>query len=109
MASELAAQGNMLYKIALRHKMEQAKTLHVMMETGCQEITEEGVRVKTKDGEEVFLPADTVIISTGVRANKAVAESFYGIVPQTYMIGDCEKPRKIQEATLEGYTVASTL
>lgn len=109
MASELAAQGNMLYKIALRHKMDEAKTLHVMIETGCQEITAEGVKVKTKEGEEVFLPADTVIIATGVRANKAVAESFYGIVPQTYMVGDCEKPRKIQEATLEGYTIASTL
>lgn len=35
--------------------------------------------------------------------------SFYGITPQTYMIGDCEKPRKIQEATMEGYTIASTL
>lgn len=109
MINELAVQGNMLYKIGLRHKMNEAKTLHVMLETGCQEITPEGVRVKTKEGQEVFLPADTVIISTGVRADKKTAESFYGIVPQTYLIGDCEKPRKIQEATMEGYTIASTL
>ncbi len=109
MINELAVQGNMLYKIGLRHKMNEAKTLHVMLETGCQEITPEGVRVKTKEGQEVFLPADTVIISTGVRADKKTAESFHGIVPQTYLIGDCEKPRKIQEATMEGYTIASTL
>ena len=109
MTGEYAAQGNMLYKIALRHKIEQAKTLNIMLETGCQEIISNGVHVKTKDGEEIFLPADTVIVATGVRANKIIAESFYGIVPQTYMIGDCEKPRKIQEATMEGYTIASAL
>lgn len=109
MISELAVQGNMLYKIGLRHKMDEAKTLHVMLEANCQEITSEGVRVKDKEGREVLLPADTVIIATGVRADKKTAESFYGIVPQTYMIGDCEKPRKIQEATLEGYTVAAGL
>lgn len=109
MTDQLAVQGNMLYKIGLRHKMDEAKTLQVMLEAGCQEITPEGVRVKTKEGNEVFFSADTVIIATGVRADKKTAESFYGIVPQTYLIGDCEKPRKIQEATMEGYTIASTL
>lgn len=109
MTSELAAQGNMLYKIALRQKMAEAKTLNVMLEAGCQEICEDYVVVRNHEGKQVTVHANTVIIATGVRANKAHAESFYGIVPQTYMIGDCEKPRKIQEATLEGYTIASTL
>lgn len=109
MINELAVQGNMLYKIGLRHKMNEAKTLQVMLEASCQEITPEGVRVKNKEGREVFLQADTVIIATGVRADKKTAESFCGIVPQTYLIGDCEKPRKIQEATMEGYTITSTL
>lgn len=40
---------------------------------------------------------------------KKTAESFYEITPQTYMIGDCEKPRKIQEATMEGCTIAAAL
>lgn len=109
MINELAVQGNMLYKIGLRHKMDEAETLHIMLKAGCQEITPDSVRVKDKDGKEVILPADTVIIATGVRADKKTAESFYGITPQTYMIGDCEKPRKIQEATLEGYTIAAAL
>ncbi len=109
MINELAVQGNMLYKIGLRHKMNEAETLQVMLEAGCQEITETNVRVKDKDERERVLPADAVIIATGVRADRKTAESFYGITPETYMIGDCEKPRKIQEATMEGYTVAATL
>lgn len=109
MINELAVQGNMLYKIGLRHKMDEAESLQVMLKANCQEITPTGVRIKDKDGREIMLSADTVIIATGVRADKKTAESFYGITPQTYMIGDCEKPRKIQEATMEGYTIAAAL
>lgn len=109
MTDELAAQGNMLYKIGLRHKMDEAEELRVMLQTNCQEITPAGVFVKDREGKEIMLSADTVIIAAGVRADKRTAESFYGITPETYMIGDCEKPRKIQEATMEGYTIAAGL
>lgn len=109
MTDELAAQGNMLYKIGLRHKMDEAERLRVMLQTNCQEITPAGVSVKEREGKEIMLSADTVIIAAGVRADKRTAESFYGITPETYMIGDCEKPRKIQEATMEGYTIAAGL
>lgn len=106
---ELAAQGNMLYKIALRQKMDAVSILKRMLETTCKEITKDGVIVVAKNGEEKFLKADTVIISTGVTANRTVAESFYGITPDTFTIGDCEKPRKIMEAVFEGYTIASRI
>jgi len=109
LSGELATQGNMLYKIALRQKMEQTSTLKVMLETSCQEIKEDGVIIKTKDGEEKFIKAETVIIAAGLKANKSIADSFYGIVPQTFTIGDCNSPRKIMEATFEGYTIASNL
>ncbi|MEG6567925.1 FAD-dependent oxidoreductase [Thermoanaerobacterium saccharolyticum] len=109
LAEEIAAQGNMLYKIALCQKMQQASTLNTMLKTTCQEIKEDVVVVKTSDGEEKFIKADTVIIATGLKPNKSVAESFYGIVPETFMIGDCIKPRKIMEAVMEGYTIASNL
>ncbi len=105
--AELAAQGNMLYKIALRQKMDAVKTLTRLTETACTEITEDGVFLKAREGGARFLRADTVIISTGVTANKRVSETFYHIVPDTFEIGDCNSPRKIMEAVFEGYTVAS--
>lgn len=107
---EIAAQGNMLYKIALRQKMEKAQNLHVMLNTSCTEILDGGVDVSLNDGSlKKTIPCDTVIISTGVRANRAAAEQFYGIAPQTYMIGDCNIPAKIMEATFDGYTIAANL
>jgi len=109
LTSSIAAQGNLLYRIALRQKMDKLDNLRQMLETRCKEITEAGVIVVTGDGKEQFIKADTVIISTGVAANKAVAESFYGITPDTFTIGDCDKPRKIMEAVFEGYTIASRI
>lgn len=105
---EIASQGNMLYKIALNQKIEQANTLKIMVETECREIREEGVMV-TNNGQEIFIKADTVIIATGVKPNVKVANSFYGIVPETFIIGDCKKPRKIMEAVLEGYSISAHL
>ncbi|MCE1254816.1 MAG: FAD-dependent oxidoreductase, partial [Anaerolineae bacterium] len=104
---ELASQGNLLYKIALRQKMDALSNLHRLTETLCTEITRDGIVIKNKNGQESYIPADTVIISTGVSANKQVSESFYNIVPDTFEIGDCNSPRKIMEAVFEGYTVAS--
>ncbi len=108
LAGEIASQGNMLYRIALHQKIEQAPALNFMLNSKCQEIRENGVVVNTNQ-EEKFLPADTVIIATGLRPNKTAADSFYGIIPETFIIGDCKQPRKIMEATLEGYCIAANL
>lgn len=105
----IAAQGNMLYRIALRQKMEAVPTLRWLLETSCQEIRADGVVVADKDGEIEFITADTVILATGVAAKRELAESFYGITPDTFTIGDCEKPRKIMEAVFEGYTIAARI
>ncbi len=109
MTDSIAAQGNMLYRIALRQKMEKVSTLKTMLRTSCKEILGDGVIARTEDGQEQFIKADTVIVATGVRANKTLADSFYGIVPETFVIGDCKQPRKIMEATLEGFLISSNL
>lgn len=106
MGKKLAPQGNMLYKIALRQKMEMAETLSVRLESTCQEIKKDAVILRDKDGNETEIKADTVIVCTGLRAKTDVAEQFYGITPDVVMIGDCVKPRKIMEAVFEGHSFA---
>lgn len=109
MADELAAQANSLYKIALRQKMQQAPSLEVMLKTRCASIATDMISVITSEGEKKELPYDNLIVCTGMRANAALAEQFYGIVPNTNMIGDCIASRKIQDAIFEGYTIALNL
>lgn len=109
MTDQIAVQGNLLYRIALRQKMDATPRLKRLLETVCREIGPDGVTVRLPGGEERFLPADTVIVATGVRADRAEAEGFYGITPDTFTIGDCEKPRKIMEAVFEGYAIAARI
>lgn len=109
MGKELAPQGNMLYKIALRQKMELAETLKTLLEATCLEIKENEVVVKTKEAKEQFIKADNVIVCTGLRAKRELTESFYGITPDVVAIGDCDRPRNIMEATFEGHSIALNL
>ena len=109
LGNEIAAQGNMLYKIALRQKMEVLTNLNIFKETSCEEIIKKGVHVVSSGGKKTNIEADTVIIATGVCVDREEVESFYGIVPDTFEIGDCKHPRKIMEAVFDGRTIASHL
>ena len=109
MTNEIAVQGNLLYRIALRQKMEATKNLVKYMEHSCLDIRNHLVELINNKGERVELEADNVIIATGVRNNLKEVESFYGIVPDTFTIGDCNSPRKIMEAVFEGHTIACNI
>jgi NADH dehydrogenase FAD-containing subunit len=88
--------------------MEKCKTLHTMTETKCKEIKADGVVVE-KDGEERFLEADHILLATGLRSRRELAHSFYGITPETAMIGDCDRVGKVLEATNDAYFIAANL
>lgn len=108
MTDQLAAQGNSLYRIALRQKMEQAKSLRTMLRTKCQSIDEEMAVIDSR-GQQQTIPYDDIIVCTGIKSNQSLAEQFYHIVPDTNMIGDCVSPRKIQDAIFEGHMIAMNL
>ena len=60
-------------------------------------------------GQRQRLAADTVILATGMKARKSEAMAFYGICPETAMVGDCNRVAKILEATNEGYFLGATV
>lgn len=109
MTDTLNALANTLYQIALKERMDQCKTLRTMVSTRCTEITPEGVKAVGADGQEVTVHADEVILAAGMRANREIADSFYGIVPETYVIGDCSRVGKVKEATQDGFFFAANL
>jgi len=76
-----------------------------LYETAVQEITEQGVIVKTADGETKLLEADTVITAFGIRANKAELEALRDTVPLTYIIGDAHKVGQIGDATNDAFRI----
>jgi 2,4-dienoyl-CoA reductase (NADPH2) len=86
--------------------MKRLRELAIRMETGVsvEEITDKGVR-GNRDGASEFFAGDTVVLATGFKSNKAVAEELEGKVTSLYLIGDCVEPRMIKEAIGEGFRV----
>ena len=91
---------------ALRIGMQGVK---VMTSTQCKAITDEGVLV-IKDGEAILLPADSVILSAGMKARTDVVEELQqAVVPEFYAIGDCTVAKKMGDAIRAGYYTAMNL
>ncbi len=109
MTGTLNSLANTLYQVALKERMDSCRSLRAMTNTRCTEITEEGVKAVCADGTEVFLPVDRIILAAGMKSNSELAQSFYGIVPETYIIGDCSRVGKVKEATQDGFLFAANI
>ena len=60
------------------------------------------MRLINKDGNELFLKGDHIVLATGATPNKNLAQSLEGKVPELFEVGDCVEPRRIMEAIHEG-------
>ena len=72
-------------------------------------VTEEGVYIE-HDGQEEFLPCDTVVAAFGLTPNAKVAEAVRAKYPKkTWIIGDSEEIGNIGKAVRGGYYAAMSL
>jgi 2,4-dienoyl-CoA reductase-like NADH-dependent reductase (Old Yellow Enzyme family)/thioredoxin reductase len=61
-------------------------------------------------GDEIFsLPADTVILSVGMRSVNNLAQELQGVVPEVYMVGDCVRPRDASEVSYQSAKLAASI
>jgi thioredoxin reductase len=84
-------------------------TFHGICDVTVTGITAQGVSYRDKDGGEHLIPADNVVVSTGMRSKRDEALSFYNITDGFYMIGDCVKPGTIQQAMRTAFATASQI
>lgn len=68
--------------------------------------TPEGAVVRRADGVEELLACDTVVLSLGLRPAVAEVDALRAAVPETYVIGDCKRPRLINDAVREAFFAA---
>lgn len=85
------------YKVAVRTGM------HVVG------VDDDGVLFADAAGRQLRLPADSVVISSGFRAQPEFAEELGRLGIPATSIGDCVQPRKIFDAILEGYNAGLRL
>ena len=71
----------------------------------CSGIREGSITVECKDGSSE-IPADTVIISSGLKPRADLVDSLWNCAPNFRPIGDCSSPRFIADATGEAFFAA---
>ena len=81
----------------------------VMTSTRLKEITENGAIVMLPGGEEVVIPADTVIMSVGYRSSPSIAEELEGCTAKIYEIGDGRKVGNILTCISDAYKAALSI
>ena len=99
--------GKMVYaqKTILEARLK-AAGVTILTGAKCKEITDDGLIVITKAGDELHIEAGSVIIAVGDRPNKTLERELRGIVPEIYTAGDCVKPEGIAEAVAAGHLAA---
>jgi len=101
----LKRMANDMFFMARRRLMNglRSKKVTLLTSATCEEIKEGSVQVTTAEGKRETIPADTVIIAVGYKANDHLYKALEGEVPEIYCIGNSSEPRRILEATNEGY------
>ena len=87
----------------------QDPSITVMTDTRCVEITPEGAVVAGADGQRQLLPADSVVLSAGMKSLTAERDQFSGLAYDVIPIGDCQKVGTISSATMTAYNAALTI
>jgi 2,4-dienoyl-CoA reductase (NADPH2) len=78
-------------------------------EVTIEKITEKGVHIITKEGEKVFIEADTVIPALPFESNSELFNKLKDSVQEIYHIGDANQPNLIVDAIAQGWSVANAI
>ena len=110
MRGELAADCTFMhYRSMFQDAWEAIPTFHYVLNAAAKEIAPGCVTYTDKDGVDHQLPADSVVLSVGMKSKSDEALSFYGTAPHFYMIGDCKQPGTIQTTNRTAYATASSI
>jgi len=79
------------------------KGVSLMAGVKLVEVTENGLTLITREGEQKTIEADSIIPALPLATNTDIFNSLQGKVPEVYAIGDCENPGIIPDATAAGW------
>jgi 2,4-dienoyl-CoA reductase-like NADH-dependent reductase (Old Yellow Enzyme family)/thioredoxin reductase len=108
MTPEIAADAAVAIKWHLTDALEKRKVKMLTNSTVC-EVTDDAVTYKDKDGNLVSIPADTVVVAAGYKANNPLEAQLKDSGIEIKVVGDAVKARKVLEATREGYDAGKAL
>jgi 2-enoate reductase len=81
----------------------------VMTSTRLVGVIDDGVNLLDASAGEKSLDADTVVVSVGLKPERALYRSLAGKTPNLYLIGDAREARNIMGAVWDAYEVARAI
>ncbi len=75
------------------------------LQASVERISPTGVTVTLPDGSPYELPADTVVLAFGLRPDTAALEALLEVVPESYVVGDCNNVGTIFSANHEAFNI----
>lgn len=108
MQGDFAGDAPIFHKIAVRLQMEELG-VDLRLNTTAIAITDEGLVGRTRDGDEILFPADTILCSAGMRARHQLVASLLPLAPEVYPVGDCVRAGQVFWAVSGGYFAALDL
>lgn len=107
MQDELAKEATRIhYRSMFQEAWENTENFRGITGAFCKKI-ENGEIIYVKNGKEKRIPADSVVISAGMRPLTDKALEFYGIADRFEVIGDCRRVGTIEQAMRSAFAVAS--
>lgn len=89
--------------------VEQQKTFNALKSAVTTEISDGYVEYIDKYGEKQRIECDDVVALGGMRPLQEEAMEFFGIAPETYMIGDCREVGCVRDCTRLAFATASQI
>lgn len=93
---------NPVLRSSLMHSLRE-KGVKFLTGINYKQCVPEGIIIKTKEGEERLIRADTMVIAAGAMPDNEFVTQLKDKCKQLLIIGDCVKPRKIRDAIREGF------
>ena len=86
----------------------ESRGVKIHLSAKAEKLTETGVSCSTSEGE-LFLPADTVVLATGVKPRIEDILALSAVSPVFHVVGDCAGGSSIKNATETARTIAEAI
>jgi len=83
--------------------------IQVYAEAEALAIESGAVQIRNKDGQEMSLPADTVILAGPLQPNQSLVRDLEYFCDELYAVGDAMTPRSLYNAIHEGYKIGTRI
>jgi 2,4-dienoyl-CoA reductase-like NADH-dependent reductase (Old Yellow Enzyme family)/thioredoxin reductase len=110
MRDDLAMDATVMhFRTAMMETWRKIERFHSVCGVTVTGVSAEGVSYQDKEGVTHTIPADSVVVSTGMKPLRDEAMAFYGCAQRFFPIGDCTSPATVQQAMRSAFAAASQI